>query len=117
MKVLNSIVILSLILSPIFWNGLSLVHYMVEHTHAFCLNDEDHNHQSVDECETICSLHSQDDPVPSQKIEYQEFKQYITTLSTLNIKSPFSTLAATKAVTSLHYGRIYSNDVFHPPIC
>ncbi len=110
--------LLSLVLLPIIWNGLGFLHYVVEHTHIFCITDADHEHKSPHECSDIYHVNqSQDHDHLPTNIEFYELKQYITTLSSLNIQPFSAALTATNAGASLNHGRIFSDDIFHPPIC
>jgi len=117
MKNLSIIMFLSLILSPIVWNGLNFIHYVVEHTHTFCLSDTDHNHIKPNECSHIYHItHQQDrDQIPLN-IEFYELKQYTTALSSLTAQDFLSNFTPTNTNFSFLYGRIFPNDILRPPI-
>jgi hypothetical protein len=118
MRQLCTILLTSLVLLPILWNGASFFHYVVEHTHAFCESDIDHEHPLVDDCLTICHvIQDQDHNQLLSKVEFFELKQYITSSFTLNKQLFSDRLVSTNAGSALFQGRIYSDDIFHPPIC
>lgn len=117
MKSFSLIVLLSVILAPIFWSGLTVVHYLVEHTHVFCLADADHVHKSSHECLDIYHIsQDQDKNHLLTKIEWYESKQYITTSSSLDIRSFADPHDATYSRAFLNHGRLFSDDIFYPPI-
>jgi len=118
MKNLFIIMLLSVVLLPIIWNGMGFFHYLVDHTHTFCENEDNHEHTSTDECLAMCHLGQSQaqHQIPTQ-IEFYELKQFITTPSILNIRPLVNNLSNTAIIRSHHFGRVYSNDIFHPPIC
>ncbi len=105
-------------LIPLLWNGASLLHYLVEHTHTFCASEENHQHQSMDDCQTICHiLPSHEESQLPINIEFYELKQCITASSELYIQDKFlNQLSTITPFSSLFYGRIISEDIFRPPI-
>ncbi|MEM9822225.1 MAG: hypothetical protein AAF985_14175 [Bacteroidota bacterium] len=117
MKKIRFLLLLSLVMLPVIWNGMNLVHYVLEHTHAFCLTDTDHEHKSAHECLDLYHFsQSHDHNHLPTKVEFFELNQYITDFSSLNIQSYSSVFNATKAVSSFFYGRIYIEEIFHPPV-
>jgi len=118
MKKFSSILLLSLMLIPFFWNAKSLIHYLVEHTHTFCASEQDHQHSPTDDCHTICLIttaqHDQA-PIPT-KTEFHELKQCITAFSSFNTHFLLTNHLSTNANYALLYGRIISEDIFRPPI-
>lgn len=117
MKNLLVISLLSLILIPSIWNGINFSHYLIEHTHTFCAIEESHQHQSTDDCQTICHItpiHDQSQ-IPT-KIEFYKLKQCITAYSYSPIQSTSPNLLSTNTVFSFLYGRIIYQDIFRPPI-
>lgn len=117
MKNLSIILLLSLVLIPIVWNGVSFLHYLVEHTHTFCENDADHEHSSTDHCLTMYHLGQSHDhhQVPT-KTEFYELKQFINNFSSFNIPAFITNLSETDVIHSTRFGRLYINEVFQPPI-
>ncbi|MEL6863525.1 MAG: hypothetical protein AAFP19_03855 [Bacteroidota bacterium] len=118
MRRLFIISLLSLVLLPIVWNGAGLLHHIVDHTHIFCLTDHEHEHQSSHECSSICHL-NQDKPndhVPAT-IEFYELKQYVTDYAPIGIQPVSIAFVAIDEDLFLNQGRLFSNDIFHPPIC
>ena len=115
MKKVSILLILSLVLLPVIWNGIGLLHYMVDHTHTFCLDDSDHTHQPVEECLSICQITpNQSQHIPTLN-DYQELKQYLTfnknllpitilPVNQFNFKDPHLLESS------------FSTDIFHPPI-
>ena len=74
-------------------------------------------HTSANDCLIVYHMtENQDHDQFLSKIEFYELKQYISTLSSLNIEPPFSSLAASKAESSFLYSRIISDGIFRPPI-
>lgn len=112
-----TILLLSLMLIPLCWNGMSFMHYLVEHTHTLCANEKDHQHPSAEDCHTICHIAPQQDqgPVPN-KVEFYELKQYVTVFSCFDKQYSFSNAISTYSAYSLLYGRILLEDIFRPPI-
>jgi len=117
MKKISTILLLSLLLIPLFWNGMSFIHYLVEHTHTFCTSEQDHQHTLTEECPTICHITPQheQDQIP-HNIEFHELKQCITTCASFNAQFAFSYQISTNSDYTLLYGRILSEDIFRPPI-
>ena len=109
---------LGLMCLPVIWNGLSLIHYVVEHTHVFCKSDTNHEHTSAQDCSSFCLLSKdQEHKQLLTQIEFFELKQCISPLSDYHIQPFSSDLSSVDKRSSLFHGRIYSNDVFQPPIC
>lgn len=118
MRKLSTILLLSFMLIPLFWNGISLMHYLVEHTHSFCAGEQDHQHASTEDCETICHispLHNQTQS-PHKSIEFYELKQCITEFHFLNNQVLVINSKSTTPDYLLLYGRLLSDDIFRPPI-
>jgi len=117
-KQTSIILLLSLLLFPIIWNGISLFHYVVEHSHTFCLSETEHSHPSPDDCVSIFQLtnsQNQNQLPTTTKSEYQELKQYISPnleLSPMLLLSYQSTNF--NHLAFLDY--LFSKDVFLPPI-
>ena len=108
---------LGLILSPIVWNGLNFIHYVVEHTHTFCLSDEDHEHPKPHECSDIYHLtHQQNHDKIPHSIEFYEIKQYTTDITLYTTQDFLSNLRSTYPNFSFLYGRIFYDDILRPPI-
>ncbi|MFT4761963.1 MAG: hypothetical protein ACI9XO_001044 [Paraglaciecola sp.] len=117
MKKLPAILLLTLVLLPVIWNGVSFFHFIVEHTHTFCGNDADHEHSSTHDCLNIYHLTEyQDHEQILVKTEFFELKQYITNYPTLNIPILLSTSSAVKFESSFLYGKILTDGIFRPPI-
>ncbi|MFK7980626.1 MAG: hypothetical protein AB8G86_11635 [Saprospiraceae bacterium] len=118
MKKLATILLLNLMLLPVIWNGIGLVHYVVAHTHTFCTNDstDNHTHDEIEACLSICQL---TDIQPHQQLpvtnDYFELKICITKNSFLNTFA----LSLTNQVNftdSYLLEKSFSDDIFHPPI-
>ncbi|MFK8008032.1 MAG: hypothetical protein AB8H03_16865 [Saprospiraceae bacterium] len=117
MKKLFIISLLSLMLIPLLWNGISFLHYVMEHTHTFCASEENHEHQLAGDCHTICQITpTHDKSQLPNKIEFYKLKQYVTAYTCLPIQSTFSNQLSTSTAFSFLYGRIISEDIFRPPI-
>jgi len=117
-KQTSVILLLTLLLFPIVWNGISLFHYAVEHTHTFCQTDSEHSHPNPDNCLSIFELtesQSQSELPISTKSEFQELQQYFTPNLDLY---PMQLLSFQQVnfVTSSHLEKGFSKDVFLPPI-
>ena len=112
-----TIILFSLLLIPLIWNGVSFIHFLVEHTHTFCASEQDHQHTSTDICHTICHVSPQHDQgqIP-HNIEFYELKQCITALPFFDKQfSSFNSININPEY-SLLYNRIISEDIFRPPI-
>ena len=117
MRKLSSILLLVLMFLPVIWNGLSLLHFVVEHTHTFCESDADHEHTSLHDCMSFCHItKSQENNQFLSKIEFSELKPCINPLSSFIIQSFSFSLVTTMNESPFLLGRNYSNDIFHPPI-
>ena len=117
MKKIFSILLLGLMLIPLYWNGMSLIHYMVEHTHTFCTSEQNHEHSSTEDCHAICHITPQHDhgQIPNT-VEFYELKQCVTTLSFFNHQFSFFNYTSTYSDYSLLRGRMLLADIFRPPI-
>jgi len=117
-KQTSVILLLPLLLFPIIWNGISLFHYVVEHSHTLCLNETGHSHPSPDDCLSIFQLtdsQNQNQLPATTKSEYQELKQYISPdleLSSILLLS-YQSVNFTHLTLSNY---LFSKDVFLPPI-
>ena len=113
------ILLLSLMLIPLLWNGINLIHYLVEHTHTFCASEQDHQHPSTEDCRTICYISTQheESQIPHQSIVFYELKQCITTPFPFLKKQLlfFKTISTISNYLILH-GRILSDELLRPPI-
>jgi hypothetical protein len=117
MKQSFGILFLSLMLIPFFWNGLSLFHYMAEHTHTFCSTEQDHEHIPSEDCHTICHFspdHGQAQ-IPN-KVEFYELQQCITTNSYIKVVSICANIKSTNLSYAHLYSRSFSGNIFRPPI-
>ncbi len=117
MKKTSTILLLSLMLFPLFWNSISFVHHLVEHTHTFCASEQDHQHTSTEDCQTICHISPQHDQgqVP-HKIEFYELKQCLSSFSPFNTQLLLSNRISISPDYSLLYEKIISEDIYRPPI-
>ena len=117
MKQALVISIISLLLLPIFWNGLALFHYVVEHTDLFCHSELEHSHPNNCLTLTIFQSSQSQNQLPSPtKIEIQELKLYCLT-PCLNL-CPIDPLSS-KQVNFPNFfppDDLFSKEVFHPPI-
>ena len=111
------ILLLSLVLLPIIWNGMSFLHYAMEHTHVFCLAEEDHEHTAAHDCSDIYhNIENQNQEHLPVSIDFQEIKQYLTPHSSMKTLV-FSTSSSTSQVSfSIYHDRLFPDDIFHPPI-
>lgn len=116
MKQLSIILLFSLILFPVIWNSISLFHYMIEHTHTFCVNETDHTHKTTEDCLSICQLNQDQLPqhLPVQD-KYQELKLYLAPDLIINTTSHFIAKNVIFFEPSL-LENPFSKDIFHPPI-
>jgi len=109
------ILLFSLLLLPTIWNGVSLIHYAIEHTHTFCSSDEDHTHSNPTDCTSICQLTESQSQLPSStKIDFQELKQFLT--PNLEFKQKlFLSFQQNYFITPSLLDNAFSKDIFHPP--
>jgi len=117
-KQTSVILLLTLLLFPIIWNGISLLHYAVEHSHTFCPTETEHSHPNPDDCLSIFQLtenQSQSQLPSTTKIEFQDLKQYLSPNLEL---SPMLYLSYQTAnfIDSTLPEYLFSKDVFLPPI-
>lgn len=116
MNKLPIILLLSLTLLPIIWNGVGLFHYIVEHTHTFCLDETDHDHATADDCLNICHINqSQHQHQVLVQNEYQELKLYLTPKLFFNPLSA-SPITLTNFSEPSFCDNPLPEDIFHPPI-
>lgn len=118
MRQTPTILLLTLILLPIFWNGISLVHYAIEHTHTFCQSEDEHAHSNPNDCLSIFQLSEYDNhnQLPASKnSEFQELKQYITPNLVLKPISKL-TFQQTNFVNFSYIDDLFYREVFLPPI-
>ncbi len=115
-KISIIIILLSLVLTPIVWNGFGFLHYLLAHTHTFCEDDANHEHPSAKECLAMYHIGQDHDQhqVPA-KVKFYELKQFVAPILSLNIQSFIPSHSAIDINFLLHFGRIYANEVFHPP--
>lgn len=102
---------------PIIWNGITLFHFVVEHTHTFCEEDLAHEHADTDDCLSIfqLSINQDQDQVPSPtKIEFKELKQYLT--SNLDLQIEVLPSQQINFVDIALPDNLFTKDFFHPPI-
>ncbi len=118
MKQLSVILLLTLLLVPICWNGYSLLHYVLQHTHTFCQSTAEHSHPTPEDCLSVFQLvdsQNQSQLPSTNNIEFQEIKQYLTLdfLSTtlINQRLQQFNFAGT---SFLNY--LFHKEVFHPPL-
>jgi hypothetical protein len=104
-------------LFPFFWNGLSLIHYMAEHTHTFCNTELDHEHIPSEDCHTICHFSAEEGQaqIPN-KVEFYELHQCITTNTYLEAESNWANANSTNLSYAHLYNRSFSGNIFRPPI-
>ena len=118
MKQTSIILLLSLLLFPIIWNGISLLHYAVEHTHTFCERDSEHSHPNPDDCLSIFELsevQNQSELPSTTKRDFQELQQYLAPNLELNSIGLQSFQQINFVTTSLPDDG-FPKDVFLPPI-
>lgn len=112
------ILLLTLLTFPVLWNGISLFHYAVEHSHTFCQSESEHSHPNPDDCLSIFQLTDSENknPLPANtKSEFQALKHYLTPNMELN---PLLLLSCQRAnfLDLVLPNYLFSKDVFHPPI-
>ena len=118
MKQTSIILLLSLLVFPIIWNGISLLHYAIEHTHTFCERDSEHSHPNPDDCLSIFELSeskSQSELPSTTKSDFQELQQYLTSNLELNSIEFLSSQQINFVIFSLPDDD-FPKDVFLPPI-
>lgn len=118
MKQTSVILLLILLLLPIIWNGVTLFHYVVEHTHTFCQTEAEHAHATPDDCLAIFQLaenHNQNQLPAPVKSEFKELKQYLNpNLDFIPIGVlPFQQV---NFVDIALPDNGFTKDFFHPPI-
>jgi len=112
------ILLLALLLFPIIWNGISILHYAVAHSHTFCQSEAEHSHPTPDDCLSIFQLaenQSQSQLPSTTKIEFQELQQYLTPHLEVGLLPLFSFQQSNFINPSLPEN-LFSKDVFLPPI-
>ncbi|MEM6316791.1 MAG: hypothetical protein AAF960_03930 [Bacteroidota bacterium] len=102
---------------PILWNGFSLIHFTVVHTHAICGDKAAHYDQNIVNCTAVCQLthESNNSPAPSPNNDFQEIKQYLT-LQILHKKVGQLTTQSRNFVLIPLSDTPFFQDVLHPPI-
>lgn len=115
MRQASVILLFSLLLLPTIWNGVSLFHFAVEHTHTFCSTDEDHSHSNPTHCASIFQLTDSQSQLPSTtKIDFQELKQFLT--PNLEFRQRlFLSFPQNYFITPSLLDNGFSKDIFHPP--
>ena len=117
MKQAFVIFLLSLLLLPISWNAISLVHYLVEHTHTLCQETTDHAHPNPENCLSVFQLaekQNQHQPTTTN-IEFQELKQYLTP-DLLLTTVVFDPIRQVDFVEIAFLNHLFHKDIFYPPI-
>ena len=118
MKQTSVIVLLTLLLLPIIWNGVTLFHFVVEHTHTFCEEDLTHTHSDTEDCLSIFQLtenHTNNQLPSSTKSEFKELKQY------LNPDTDLTSITAHLSQQMAFFDILlsdnsFSKDIFQPPV-
>lgn len=112
------ILLLSLLLFPIIWNGVSLIHYAVEHTHTFCQTEAEHSHPNPDNCLSVFELSDNQNKsqLPTNtKSDFQEIQQYLSPNLAFNSTLLLS-LQQINFVNPSLPDNFFLKDVFLPPI-
>ena len=84
----------------------------------FCENEYDHEHTSVNDCQSNCGqqIHdSQSDKSPFQYTDYQEIKNYFTTSLLFRKYVPRDNINR-KSILHLNFSQYFIKEIFHPPI-
>ena len=117
MKKLAILLLLSLMMLPVIWNGIGLWHYVVEHTHTFCASDAaEHTHQIPEDCVSIYQLTNNQSHQQLPTInDYYELKTCLTPIPFFNTLL-FSSTNQSNFVESHLLDKHFSDDIFHPPI-
>ncbi|MEM6320749.1 MAG: hypothetical protein AAF960_23985 [Bacteroidota bacterium] len=114
----SPIILLLLILSPVLWNGIHVLHHLIPHTHTFCLDDaKNHSHDLAD-CTHIHQLvHQQPNQLNPPKSIFTDYYELKTCLSEHpTVKSLF--LGLTNQISFVEpyvLEEPFSDDIFHPP--
>ncbi|MEM1118956.1 MAG: hypothetical protein AAGJ18_00820 [Bacteroidota bacterium] len=115
----SPIILLLLILSPVLWNGIHVLHHLIPHTHAFCLADSEDNLHDIADCKYIHQLVHQQSHQPNQPkstiTDYYELKTCLSEQPTSN--NHF--LGLTNQINFIEPFLLeepFSDDIFHPPI-
>jgi len=115
-KQTSIILLLTLLLLPIIWNGITLFHFVVEHTHTFCQEDLAHAHSNTEDCLTIFQLSENHNQLPSPtKSEFKALKQYLASNLYLAPILPY-TFQQINFINPSLTDDAFSKDVFQPPI-
>ena len=117
MKRIVTIILVNLMLLPVIWNGLGLLHYVVAHTHTFCTTDSaEHAHQTPADCISLCQLTNNQ---PHQQLpitnDYYELKTCLTStlfFNTLLLSSTNQSNFVDPFLLETHF----LTNIFHPPI-
>lgn len=98
------------------WNGVTLFHFVVEHTHTFCEDETTHTHTSTEECLTIFQLSQSHDQMPAQtNNEFQKLKQFIA--PTLLVATAVQPNLQQSNFINLHLKEeLFLKAIFQPPI-
>ena len=118
MKQTSIILLLSLLVFPILWNGISFLHYAVEHTHTFCQSDTEHSHPDPDNCLSIFELsdnQNKSELPATTNSEFQELQQFLTPHLELHPLLYLSTQQITFVNSSLSDDG-FPKGVFLPPV-
>lgn len=117
MRKTNTIILIGIVLIPLIWNGLQLMHYLVAHTHTFCASEHDHQHASASDCEKIYHVSTQqDNDQLSHNVEFYELKHYLSTSLNLYNQYFLTNLSSINPSFTMPYGRVLLEDIFRPPI-
>lgn len=118
MKKIATILLLKLMLLPVIWNGIGLLHHVVVHTHTFCTSDstEHHTHETAENCLSIFQLNDQqpNEQLPTTN-DYYELKTCITSNPFFNTFYLCS-IKQTNFTEPFSLDKLFSNDIFQPPI-
>ena len=118
MKLTSVIFLLILLQLPVIWNGISFIHYVIEHTHTLCSTTTEHAHPDPENCLSVFQLaesqRSNQFP-PATTIEFQELKQYLPLpLYSSSIESQSVQQINFVDIFFLEY--LFTRAIFHPPI-
>lgn len=117
MRKLAIILCLNLMMLPVIWNGIGLLHYVMEHTHTFCEADlAEHTHQIPDDCISICQLTvSQSNQQLPTTNDYYELKICLVQIPFFKrlLHNPSN---KENFIESYLLESHFSDDIFNPPI-
>ncbi len=117
MKKTSTLVLLAVLVIPLIWNGVNCLHFLVEHTHAFCVTEQGHQHSPIEDCQNTGHMVIQHDQghLP-ERPKFYELQQCISITSFYNSQKTLDRQFYAETNFTSISGRMTSGKVFRPPI-